>query len=247
MDKMKRYRDFFKADGWDDRASWESDQQKELPQPPFQKEISDGAELFDLPSPDSINLGKSELLKIINQRRSRRKFTDEILTLEELSYLLWITQGVQEVKPGRTLRTVPSGGARHAFETYLFINRVDSLESGIYRYLPLDHRLCLIYRDDNLVNEVNDACLGQTFVGSGAVVFFWTTIAYRAEWRYGHLSHKMIAIDSGHVCQNLYLGAESIGGGTVAIGAYSQERVDLLLKVDGEDEFCVYLAPVGKI
>jgi SagB-type dehydrogenase family enzyme len=67
------------------------------------------------------------------------------------------------------------------------------------------------------------------------------------EWRYGLAAHKVIAIDAGHVCQNLYLSCEAIGAGTCAIAAYDQEAMDRLLRIDGKDEFTIYIAPVGKV
>ena len=91
------------------------------------------------------------------------------------------------------------------------------------------------------------ACLGQSFVARGAVAFIWTTIPYRMEWRYSLAAHRVILIDAGHVCQNLYLACEAIQAGTCAVAAYDQELLDELLAVDGKDEFAVYLAPVGKI
>ena len=84
-------------------------------------------------------------------------------------------------------------------------------------------------------------------MGNAAVVFAWTTIPARAEWRYGHVAHKMIAMDSGHVCQNLYLACGAIRAGTCAVDAYNQEKMDALLGVDGQEEFVVYVAPVGKL
>jgi len=66
------------------------------------------------------------------------------------------------------------------------------------------------------------------------------------EWRYDLAAHKVIAIDAGHVCQNLYLACQSIDAGTCAIAAYNQSACDQLLGVDGEEEFTIYLAPVGK-
>ena len=54
-------------------------------------------------------------------------------------------------------------------------------------------------------------------------------------------------LDAGHVCQNLYLACESLGLGTCAIGAYSQEKLDAFLGLDGQEEFAVYLSPVGRI
>ena len=64
--------------------------------------------------------------------------------------------------------------------------------------------------------------------------------------RYVISAHKVIAIEAGHVCQNLYLACEAIGVGTCAIAAYGQERIDQLLRPDGQDEFTIYLASVGK-
>lgn len=66
------------------------------------------------------------------------------------------------------------------------------------------------------------------------------------EWRYLEAAHRVILLDAGHVCQNLYLACENIGAGTCAIAAYDQEAMDSLLGVNGESEFTVYLAPVGK-
>ena len=94
--------------------------------------------------------------------------------------------------------------------------------------------------------KLTEATLGQAFVGRAAVVFIWTTIPYRMEWRYGLAAHKVIALDAGHVCQNLYLACEAVGSGTCAIAAYDQEAMDRLVDVDGREEFTVYLAPVGK-
>ena len=48
--------------------------------------------------------------------------------MDELAYLLWCTQGIKEShEPYATFRTVPSAGGRHAFETYLQINRVSDM------------------------------------------------------------------------------------------------------------------------
>ena len=101
--------------------------------------------------------------------------------------------------------------------------------------------------EDNLKEKIVEATLGQYFIGTAPVVFVWTTIPYRMEWRYSIAAHKVIAIDAGHVCQNLYLACEAIKAGTCAVGAYHQELMDKLIGVDGEDEFTIYLAPVGKV
>jgi SagB-type dehydrogenase family enzyme len=168
--------------------------------------------------------------------------------LDELSFLLWATQGVRGKATGSQVnRTVPSAGNRHALETYLAVQNVEGLEKGAYRYLPLTHQLLLEFLDEKLGAKVEKAAWCQPCPGTAAVTFIWTAIPYRMEWRYGDAAHKVIALDAGHVCQNLYLACEAIGAGTCSISAYDQEAMDELLRVDGKDEFTVYLATLGKV
>jgi len=239
---------FLKSDRWAEWRESETDQRKGLTPLPPEKPYPEDAALIDLVAPEDLALGEISLAEAIRRRRSRRRFTGAPLALDELSFLLWATQGVSKTFPenSASLRTVPSGGARHPFETYLFVNRVEALEPGLYRYLPLEHKLCAVDRRAGLVDEVNDAAYGQ-YVQDSSVVFIWTVLPYRTEWRYTFLAPKIIAQDSGHMCQNLYLACEAIGAGTCAIGAYDQAKMDAVLWVDGEDEFVVYVAPVGKI
>jgi len=249
---MTGHRKLFGAD-WDDLKSVTSDQAKGLPQPPVQKPYSEDAKLVDLVPPSALTIGTMPLVEVIGKRRSRRQFTSEPLTLEELSFLLWATQGVTEVRErargggSTTLRTVPSGGARHPFETYLSVHRVARLEEGLYRYLAVEHKLCVISRGTGYAQRVCEACGGQESARDAAVVFIWTAIPHRTAWRYTVATPKLIALDAGHVCQNLYLAAESIGCGTCAVGAYRQSEMDAFVGLDGEDEFVVYCAPVGKV
>lgn len=249
MESMEIYRKFLKAYWWDERERVQTDMKKQLPPPESQKPYPNNVKLIDLVQPECLTVGEMSVIDAIKRRRSHRRFTMEPLTIEELSFLLWATQGVS--KPDGSVnvirRTVPSAGSRHPFETYLLVNRVQGLEFGLYRYLPLEHKIYLVYADSELISDLIKGCRQQAFVGQGAVVFLWTVVPYRSEWRYRMVAPKMIALDAGHLCQNLYLASESIGAGTCAIGAYNQDKMDALLKVDGKEEFVIYAAPVGKI
>lgn len=216
--------------------------------PPIQKPVPEGAYVILLPRPDTLAIPACDLQTAIAKRQSHRKYTGEHLTRDELSFLLWATQGVREVlHEAAVLRTVPSAGCRHPFETYLAVMRVEGLEQGLYRYLPLDNGLIFMKSPANLPWQLASATHGQRFAGQAAVTFIWTVIPKRTEWRYAEASYKVIALDAGHVCQNLYLACEAISAGTCAIAAYNQTLVDNLLGVDGEEEFAIYLAPVGKV
>lgn len=217
--------------------------------PSAQKPLPPDARTIALPDRDEMKIPALDLAAAISRRESRRNFLHDPLTLEELAFLLWATQGVRAVKhEAAVLRTVPSAGCRHPFETYLAVQRVTGLDDGIYRYLPLDHALVLEQPAvADLAGRLTAATHGQRFAGEAAVTFIWSALPARTEWRYGEASYKVIAVDAGHVCQNLYLACEAIGAGTCAIAAYHQDLMDKLVEVDGYDEFVVYLAPVGKV
>jgi|SRR5690554_4805644 len=227
-------------------------QMKGEPCPPLQKTVPEGATLIDLPEVKETLLKNSKVLDCINNRRSRRKYNNEPLSLEELSFLLNSTQRVHRLfQRGEdyavALRVVPSAGARHPFETYVIANRIKGLKQGIYRYLGIEHKLLYEERIDYSSDTITEAANGQEFVGNAPLTLVWAAIPYRTEWRYDIESTKLILLDAGHVCQNLYIATEALGLGTCGIAAYDQKKIDRALQLDGEDEFVVYLAPVGRI
>jgi SagB-type dehydrogenase family enzyme len=65
-------------------------------------------------------------------------------------------------------------------------------------------------------------------------------------WRYSERAYRLVHLDAGHACQNLYLAAEQIGCGTCAIGAFDDHQIADVLKIDGEEEFVLYCATVGR-
>jgi SagB-type dehydrogenase family enzyme len=257
---LEIHREFLKSDRWEELWKLKTDQQKGVPPPQPQKPFPEDAKFISLVSPKKLTIGRMPLIEAIRNRRSRRVYTKEPFALEELSFLLWATQGISKITPRdvsedtykflthtrAVLRTVPSGGARHPFETYLLVNRVIGVKPGLYRYLPYENKLCLLSADPKLAKKVHEANYEQ-YVENSAVTFIWTAIPYRTEWRYNILSPKIIAQDSGHMCQNLYLACEAIGAGTCAVGAYDQKKMDKILGVNGKEEFTIYVATAGKV
>jgi SagB-type dehydrogenase family enzyme len=247
MKEGRRFLHFLDSEEYKEMVP-ESDEQKKIPPPPFQQPFPRDAPLIDLIPPDKFSIGKAPFLDLINSRKSRRKYTSAPLSLEELSFLLWCTQGVREVlKSGRGVRrTVPSAGAKSPLETYLVINKAEGLEPGLYRYISFSHQLLFVKRIENAEEKMGELAFDQKFVGTAPVIFFWTAVPYRTEWRYTILSHKFIAVDLGIVCQNLYMACEAANLGTVAIGYYEQNKLDELFNLNTDEEFVVLLAPVGR-
>lgn len=250
MARYEQQRNFLKSN-FDEFKNIKTDKMKGIPQPPIVKSYDSLSNIINLPEISEDVVKEQSIYQCIKERRSTRFYDNELISLEELSYLLWATQGITGTnKAGLTLRTVPCSGATHSFETYLFIMGVEGVKKGIYRYLPVDHKLLFMFEIDGIGNKVNEITLDQPFVANfaekAAVLFVWSTIPYRSEWKFDITAHKKILIDIGHVCQNLYLASESVGAGTCAIGIYDQKMIDELLELDGDEEFVIYLAAVGK-
>lgn len=249
QDPLQLRRDFLKDTIRQEVDFSQTEQSRGIAPPPVQKPITAGQEVIGLPRPEAWPSVQSvDLSEAVARRESHRNYRDLALRIDELAYLLWATQGVRkQVNPALVLRTVPSAGCRHAFETYLCVLNVEGLAPGIYRYLPLDQGLVLERQRKFLAYDIAEAALGQQLTARAPVTFLWTTLCPRMEWRYGLAAHKVIALDAGHVCQNLYLGCAAIQAGACAIAAYDQQKADALVQVDGDEEFVVYLAAVGKV
>ena len=247
---IKAGREFTRGFTEDDpyMEDFESDQDLRKPQPPLvQPAMADNKIEFTRDF-STLEL-KNDLVELIRDRRSSRVYTGEIVTKEQLSFLLWATQGVKTMrgKSYATIRTVPCGGARHEFETYLLVRHVEGLEPGAYHYLPLEHALEFLHPVSNIEDAITNSLDEQKWAEKANVVFYWTMVPYRAEWRYGIYAHRVAMIDVGHIGQNLYLACTGAGLGTCAIGAFSHEVCNELFGLDGEEEYVVYTAPVGTV
>ena len=236
---LKGYRDIDESD------VHPTDQQERLPMPPM--EVRRGGEEVCLPEREL-----SPLTVLLENRYSRRKYDGSPLTLEELAYLLWAAQGVKSVNEYRTLRTAPSGGARHPLELYAFVNHVEGLQPGLYHYLALQGKLERLGCRGNQADQLTYALGGQVFAGTAPVCLVWTAVPYRSEWRYDDMGLKDVLLDTGHSCQNVYLACEELKLGCCALAAYDQVALDELLglpSVETDDkaaEFAVYACCVGR-
>lgn len=236
---------------WDENEDYETDQQLRRIQPPLFKEPMSGENLTlplnfeDLPM-------EGDYRKILRGRKSSRVFTMEEISLLALSFLLYSAAGVRDIrgKQYATMRTAPSGGARHPFEVYLAVLRVEGLAPGLYHYQPKDHTLELLEKkelDDGFLDSVNASVCGQAWVKKASAVLYYSLIPYRAEWRYAQDAHRVMMMDAGHTMENVYLSCSALGLGACAIAAVSAPVTDRLFGLDGEEEFSLCCVPVGTV
>lgn len=228
---------------WGDLQKVDTPRKLELERPVQFKPAKPGAELVEL-TKDFSTITQKDFSECVKNRRSLRSYQETSLTKEEVSYVLYETARVDSYKPNVTFRTIPTGGATNAMETYVFINHVDGIATGLYHYLQTDHTLVLLDDKEDIQNRVNDALYHQ--LRGASIVVILTAIPYRSEYKYSFCAHKMIAIEAGHAGQTLSLAAEVIDSGVCALAAYNQELLDQVLQIDGIEEFATYALTLGK-
>jgi SagB-type dehydrogenase family enzyme len=195
---------------------------------------------YTLPSPELES--NTSLEETLASRRSRRSFQDKAISAQQLSQILWASYGVTSAGG---LRTAPSAGALYPLEIYAVIGNVEGITPGVYRYISNEHKIVMTI-DGDIRAELSEAALGQRMVRDAPVSIFYSAVFERTTGRYGDRGNNYVYIEVGHSAQNIYLQAESLGLGTCAIGAFTDERVKQLLKLPPNED-PLYLMPIGHV
>jgi SagB-type dehydrogenase family enzyme len=180
----------------------------------------------------------------IQNRRSIRDFSKKALTMNQLSYLLWASTGINRKEYGFELRTTPSAGALYPIETYLVINNVENILQGTYHY-NIKHHLLEKIKTGDFRKEISKAALDQIMCYHAAVVFIWTAIFNRSKCKYGERAYRYIYLDAGHIAENIALSATSLKLGSCQIAALYDDEVNQLIDIDGKKESTVYMSVIG--
>jgi SagB-type dehydrogenase family enzyme len=191
--------------------------------------------------PEPVYESSMSIEEALLARRSIRAYSEEGLSLTEASQLLWAAQGITHPSG---YRTAPSAGALYPLEVYLVVGRVEGFSAGVYQYLPAEHALVQILEGD-IRASLASAALGQSAVEDAPVSLVITAVFERTTHKYGERGLRYVYMETGSAAQNVYLQAESLGLGTVFIGAFQEERVGQLLDIP-ENETPLCIMPVGR-
>jgi SagB-type dehydrogenase family enzyme len=200
-------------------------------QPPHNKEFPYALKHFPLRPLEQ--MGGKSLWEAIAQRRSIREFSNQSLTFPELSQLIWATQGITSRAWGYEFRASPSAGALYPIETYLVVNRVEEISSGLYHYNVKEAQLILL-KEGHFGQELCQAGLGQEMLEEAACVFVWTALVERSKWKYRERAYRYIYMDAGHIGQTLYLAATALSLGCCTVGAFFDTEGDRVIGIDGK-------------
>ncbi len=194
-----------------------------------------------IPLPEITISGKQFLQQLLHQRRSVRHFQDVSISLSDIGQLLWAAQGITNPQG---FRTAPSAGALYPLELYVVAGQVKNLSSGIYHYDPNNHRLIKVASGDRR-KKLAQAAYRQASVSDAATVVVFAAVYERTTFKYGERGVRYVHIETGHAAQNLSLQAESLGLGTVVIGAFNDDDVKAVLQLP-DDVQPLILMPVSK-
>jgi SagB-type dehydrogenase family enzyme len=178
--------------------------------------------------------GEMSLEETLAQRRSVRSFTEEELTLEEISQLLWAAQGITALWGGRT---APSAGALYPLEVYV------ATPNGLYHYVPQEHKVIVVSQED-LRLKIWEVALEQDAIREAPAVFVITAVYERTAQKYGGRAERYVKLEAGHACQNILLQAVAMDLGAVPIGAFYDDQIQATLSLPPDHE-PLYLIPVG--
>ena len=197
--------------------------------------------IIQLPQPNLKS--NTSIEEALYKRRSIRDYSNGQLSLSKVSQILWAAQGITDKAEG--LRTAPSAGALYPLEIYLVAANVKDLNPGIYKYSPQNHSLQKISEGDKRI-EISDASLKQESITSASAIVVITAIYERTSVKYGKRTERYVDMEVGHVGQNIYLQAVSLGLGTVMMGAFEDDALKKVLELpDNEHPLALY--PLGKI
>jgi len=188
--------------------------------------------------------GDISLEEAITRRRSIRDFTPKLISQLQLSQILWAAQGITNT-PGK-YRSVPSAGATYPLEIFVVCGQscIEEIGDGIYHYNINNHSLTLHHKGDIRL-ELARAALNQEFIYQAPIDIIICALYQRTLLGYGSRGERYVLMEVGHAGQNIYLQATALGLATVAIGAFNDEQVRKVLRLDKQYK-PLYIMPVGK-
>ena len=164
------------------------------------------AQEIKLPAPN--REGGQPLMKVFNERKSGRSFSDKDLTHQQLADLLWAANGFNR----EDKRTVPTARNFQELELYVI------LKDGIYFYNAKEHKLTLVKKGDFR----KDAGIQEYVADAPVNILIVSDTNKAASLQYSYTN-------CGYISQNIYLYCASEGLSTVARVAFDKDLLHDIL------------------
>jgi SagB-type dehydrogenase family enzyme len=174
------------------------------------------AQDITLPAPDK--KGGKPLMQALNERQTTRSFTDDNLTQQQLSDLLWAAFGINRADQKK--RTAPSAMNYQEIDVYV------AMPTGLYQYIGESHTLKQINNKD-----LRKTTGTQAYVNNAALNLVYVADMGKAGKKEGVKVDDsdlfMSYSDAAFIAQNVYLYCASANLGCVVRGSIPKEKLAL--------------------
>ena len=198
---------------------------------------------MEIKLPKPFFAGEKSVEEAIKARRTIRHFKTKALNIVQLSQLLWAAYGT--TNRGGLYKSVPSAGALYPLDIWVTIGEkgVEGLEAGVYHYISETHKISKV-RNGEFRCEIARASLFQNWMAEAPVIFIVTGEYERCTRKYGERGISYTYIEAGHVGQNIFLQAETLGLSAGIVGAFYNDLVRQVLGI-GKVYDPILVMPVG--
>ena len=213
---------------------------------------------YSRPSLKSYNL-KKELIEngksfddVVKNRSSFKPFTEQSITFDEISHLLWASNQSNHknrVRCFNELDKKPSLIASSLFtplEIYVYVRYPDnSLGCGLYHFNSFNFSLDLIHSNDDFDSKLVSSCAGQKRATGGSISILITAHLDRIMNRYRHSrTYRTLMVNVGEMAQNLLMNAVYLDKNYFISPALLDQETSPLLDLPDSSR-CLYLITVG--
>ncbi len=195
--------------------------------------------------PRILSIKKRTLVEALRKRVSTRDFSSRKITLKELSTILYYSFGISTLKK-RIRRFYPSAGGRYPLEIYIIVLNVKGLHRGIYHYHLRSNSLEFLWNYNDLDNKIKNIFVQDWLVSSSFIISV-SAVFWRTEMKYGDRGYRHVLIEAGHASQNAYLVCASMNLGCCSIAGFTDNLLNELLDLDGDEESVIANISAGRI
>lgn len=192
--------------------------------------------MIKLPAP--LNGVSPKLYDAIKLRRTKRQITNELLTTQELSDLLFVANGQTKKKTTKQKSKKVVASSCNSQKVNLYC----ALESGVYKYEPDTHTLHKLVDDYHTPNIVK-----QSFFKEAPVLLIYTA-CFNNKTGVIKVSHELenllIGTEVGAMSHNVALYCTSNNLGTALVALNNEQYVVNTLNLINEK--LLYTQPIGR-
>ena len=163
------------------------------------------------------------LMQVLKERKSERAYSDQPLSLQDLSNLLWAADGITRTD-GR--RTAPSARNMQQFDIYII------MKNGIYVYAPISNELIPVVEGDYRKNAGLDA-----YVAAAPVNLIYVADLAKLKGTTDENTKILLAnLDVGFIAENVALFCTSEGFASVPRLGIDKDTLSKILKLRPEQK-----------